>query len=115
MKVTADCDASPEYKNATIRMNSKELSSLSNYDIIATAAHELMHCVVWPLGSWADTLSKKDVHKQELSRHFEETVVTSLERIILPLTVDQIRDDLIELGYDAIDVVFEEVNINHEK
>lgn len=114
MKATADCDAAPEYKSATIRVNLKELEHLTEYVVISTAIHELIHCVVWPLGSWAERLSKNDTHKLNMTTQFEESVVCSLEGIFVPLVLAEVNKELSRRGYAQVDSSFDELVVYDE-
>jgi hypothetical protein len=113
MKHTAYCTANPEYKIASIYVNTSHLTALTHNEVVATALHELLHCIVWPLGEWAGRLSNKDKHKLEITRRYEEEVVTNLERIILPLVQTQLNIKLLEEGYTAVNLDFTDFSINN--
>lgn len=113
MRDTANCEASPEYKVAKIRINSAEIPNLSHEEIVSTAIHELLHCVLWELGEWGYRLSKKDETKLELSRKYEEAAVTQLEKIFLPLMGDAINEGLKEQGYYGVDLTFTDFEVQH--
>lgn len=115
MKETATCEASPEYKVAKIKVNSAEMPSLTHEEIVSTAIHEMLHCVLWELGEWGYTLSKKDEHKLELSRRYEEAAVTNLEKIFLPLVSDVINDTLKQQNYYGVDLTFTEFEVLHDR
>jgi hypothetical protein len=113
MKHTAYCTVNPEYKIASIYVNMAQLKGLTHNEVVATALHELLHCIVWPLGEWATLLSNKDKHKIEITRRYEEEVVTNLERIILPLVQVQLNDKLLEEGYGTVNLEFTDFSVNH--
>lgn len=113
MKNTAYCTADPEYKIASIYVNMTHLKGLTHNEVVSTALHELLHCIVWPLGEWAVRLSAKDKHKLEITRRYEEEVVTNLERIILPLIQEQMNQKLLQEGYTAVNLEFTDFSINH--
>jgi len=113
MKYTAYCSARPEYKTASICVNLTNLRGLTHNEIVATAAHELLHCIVWPLGSWATMLAKSDQSKIELTRRYEEEVVTNLERILVSLMHTQFNTILLAEGYSPINLTFTDFSITH--
>lgn len=114
MRDTADCEASPEYKEALIRINTSHLKSLNYNEIVATAIHEMMHCVVWPLAAWAENLTKTEQQLSICEIH-EETLVTNLEKIIVPLASDVIQAELKSQGYSNIDLEFIQLDVAHEQ
>lgn len=113
MKDTADCEASPEYKEAIIRINLHDLKGLNYNEIVATAIHEMMHCVVWPLAAWAETLSRTE-RDMKICEDTEETLVTNLEKIMVPLASDLIQAELKSCGYSNIDLEFIQLDVAHE-
>jgi hypothetical protein len=113
MKETAYCKVDPEYKIASIHVNLEHLKDLTHNEVVATALHELLHCIVWPLGEWAVRLSNKDKYKLEICRRYEEEVVTNLERVILPLIEAQLNSKLHDAGYETVDLAFTDFGINH--
>lgn len=115
MRDTADCEASPEYKEALIRINTKQLKLLQYEEVVATAIHEMMHCVVWSLAEWAEDLCKKDASKLEMTRKLEEGLVTHLEKVMMNTITEYIQDELTDEGYSNVDMVFTEVEVVHEK
>lgn len=115
MKDTATCEALPEYKNAKIKINASQISALSYEEIVSTAVHEMLHCVLWELGAWGYTLSKKDEYKLELSRKYEESAVTSLEKIFVPLVSDRINDELKNQNYFGVDLTFTDFEVLHDR
>lgn len=114
MRDTADCEASPEYKEAIIRINLNDLKGLGYNDIVATAIHEMMHCIVWPLAAWAETLSRTD-RDMKICEDTEETLVTNLEKIIVPLASEVIQAELKTQGYLNIDLEFIQLDVAHEQ
>jgi len=114
MRDTADCEASPEYKEAVIRINLNDLKGLGYNDIVSTAIHEMMHCIVWPLAGWAETLSRTD-RDMKICEDIEETLVTNLEKIIVPLAADIIQAKLKAQGYLNIDLGFVQLDVAHEE
>jgi hypothetical protein len=115
MKDTAYCIASPEYKMAKIKVNYGQLRSLTHNEIVATALHEMIHCILWDLGSWAHALSKKDPQKSEITRKYEEGAVTALERIFVPLITDYLNDALCNQGYYDVDLTFTDFEVHHDR
>lgn len=113
MKNTAYCTADPEYKLASIHVNLTHIKTLTHHEVVATALHELLHCIVWPLGEWATRLSSKDKHKIEISRRYEEEVVTNLEQILIPLLREHINNKLIEEGYGAVNLKFTDFSVTN--
>lgn len=113
MKDTADCEASPEYKEAIIRINMNDLKGLGYNDIVATAIHEMLHCVVWPLAAWAENLTKTE-QQMDICEQQEESLVTNLEKIMVPLASDLIQTELKACGYSNIDLEFVQLDVAHE-
>ena len=113
MRATANCTASPEYKIARIRMNYNELSGLTHNEIVSTAIHEMVHCILWDLGEWAHALSKKDPQKTEITRKYEEGAVTAFEKILVPLVTDKLNDALKSQGYYGVDLTFTDFEVQH--
>lgn len=114
MKNLADCEASPEYKFAKIRVKLEHLKDLSHNEIVSTAVHEMTHCLLWNLGTWAGILSKKDAHKYEITRQYEESTVTTLEKIFIPLIADILNEELRMQGYSNVDLTFTDFAVNSE-
>lgn len=81
----ADCEAAPEYRQATLRFNPKRIPLA---DLDAYVVHELLHCHVWPLAAAAETLAKGDEVALEFIREREEGLTTELERLVLGLLAD---------------------------
>ena len=115
MKDTASCEASPEYKLAKIKANMNDISTLKHNEIVAVAIHEMIHCILWELGEWAETLSKKDTDKLELTRKYEEGAVTSFEKILLPIVTDRLNEELYAQGYYGVDLTFTDFEIQHDR
>jgi len=115
MKMAADCEASPEYKEALIRANSQVLKELSSYEIISMAVHEMCHCLVWPLAEWTEDLCHRDADKLEMTRKIEEGLVTNLEKILTDMAVDIIQSALDEENYSPLDLTFKELHVYHER
>jgi hypothetical protein len=115
MRDTATCEAAPEYKVAKIRINSYEIPDLSPEEIVSIAIHEMLHCVLWDLGEWGYKLSKKDATKLELSRKYEESAVTNLEKIFRPLLEETINSELRAQGYYNVDLTFTDFGVQHDR
>ena len=79
-KDTANCEASPEYKQAVIYLNMTKLDDTQLEDYVR---HELFHAVIWPLGSLAHDLAGDNKILQEQIRKAEERVCTDLETMPL--------------------------------
>ena len=114
-KNLADCMAEPEYRQASIRLSLTQSKNYTHYEIIATAIHEMMHCVLWPLSQLTTDFSKKDAHKLELSRRTDEAVVTHLERVFTDMAVPYLREELIKQGYQDVIGDFENIRLSHDK
>jgi len=110
----AYCSAHPEYKLATIRVNTKELPRLTHNEIVAVAIHEMTHCILWELGNWAADLTK-DKHKIEIARRYEEQSVTNIEKILVPLLEPILNEALTAEGYELLDLTFTDFVIEHQK
>lgn len=102
MKETATCEAHTEYKFAKIVVNAAELSNMTRSEIISIAIHEMSHCVLWDFGEWAMSLTNNDKHKIQYTRKYEESAITKMEHILLPLAGPIVNQQLIELGYSPI-------------
>lgn len=111
----ADCSASPEYKIATIRLSLTRLKQYSHYEVVQTAVHEMMHCIVWPLTEWAYDLCKADKQKAEMTRRIDETIITHLEKTYSELVLPLIQTELATQNYNDIDVIFENIRVVHDK
>ena len=79
----ADCDAKPEYKEATLRLDPDRVLA-EEWD--GFFAHELIHCHTWPLEKLAEFWAGDDEDKYELARDRAEEVATAIEKVILNLT-----------------------------
>jgi hypothetical protein len=106
MKSAADCQAYPEYKQAGIRGNLTIFKRLSHYEIVQTAIHEMVHCVLWPLVDWTEELCKKNPQKLAMTRKLEEATVTEFEKMLTKLCITELQSQLIELGYAPISTSF---------
>lgn len=115
MKATATCESFSEYKLAKIRMNHGELTRLTHNEIVSTAIHEMIHCILWDLGEWAHRLSKKDPEKIEITRRYEEGAVTAFEKILIPLITDQLNEVLKQQGYYGVDLTFTDFEVHHDR
>jgi hypothetical protein len=115
MKITAHCEALPEYKVAEITMNYNDLSGLTHNEIVCVAIHEMIHCVLWELGTWTSKLSGQNKFKLEVSRKYEEAAVTSLEKILLPLVTTKLNQFLKVQGYQDINLTFTDFMVEHIK
>jgi len=113
LKITADCEAHPEYKLAIIRADSKQLSMLSHYSVVSLAIHEMVHCIVWPLGDWASDLCVYDSVKMEMTRKLEESLVSTFERILTDLCVNSLQKQLTNEGYKNLNMKFDDIEINN--
>ena len=111
----ADCTASPEYKHAIIRLNLSKLNDYSQYEIIQTAIHEMMHCIVWPLTQWSYDLCKTDKNKIEVTRRMDETVITQLEKTYSDIVFISLQKELKELGYGGIENLIQNIVITTDK
>lgn len=109
----AQCTALPEYKEAVIRVHLDKIADLSYYEIVSMAIHECCHCIVWPLGDWAEHLCRGNTDKMKATETLEEGVVTSLERILTDLAADIIQEELSEQGYSNLDLIFKEFVVEH--
>lgn len=110
MKNAADCEAFPEYKEALIRANTTRFPDLSYNEMVSMAAHEMMHCVVWPLTDWTEILCLGNATKLEMTRKLEEGLVTDLEKLIMNFAVPVILERLKSEGYYAVDLSFKELD-----
>lgn len=108
-KTLADCLPRAEYKSMSIRVNTDELKKYNDYDVICTAIHEMIHSLTSDLALWADELCKGDKAKLEITRKYEEALVSSFERIIGDLTIDILQDKLRNEGYPDLDLSFEKL------
>lgn len=115
MKETAYCSAAPEYKMAKIKVNYSHLSGLSHNEIVSVVVHEMIHCILWDLGEWAHSLSKKDPQKSEITRKYEEGTVTSFEKILVPLITEQLNASLRSQGYYGVDLTFTDFEVRHDR
>ena len=111
----ADCQSLPEYKQATIRLSMKRLPEFSHYEVISTAVHEMMHCIVWPLTEWAEDLCKKDAQKLQVTRRLDESVITSLEKIITDMAGPLVKNSLVDDGYEPIDLSYDTIRFVNER
>lgn len=115
MKTTAHCEALPEYKVAEITINANDISGLSHNEIVAVAIHEMIHCLLWELGTWAHKLSGKNKFKLDVSRKYEEAAVTTFEKVLLPLVSKDLNIKLREMGYNDVDLSFTDLTIEHHR
>lgn len=111
----ADCQAQPEYRQAVIRLNLAELKNHTPYEIVATAVHEMMHCVTWPLSQFTHDLCRNDKRKIELTRRTDEAIVTHLERAFTDMAIPYLQEQLAEQGYQPITGGFENIKLMNEK
>lgn len=114
MKGAADCTAYPEYKQAGIRGNLTVFKRLSEYEIIQTAIHEMVHCHLWPLVVWTEELCRKNPQKLELTRKLEESTVTDFEKLLTKLCIEAIQTELVALGYERVSTSFASVQVVNE-
>jgi len=115
MKNTADCEAFPEYKEAVIRCNLKELPKLSHYDVVSVAIHEMVHCLLWSLVEWTESLCKKDASKLSMTSKMEEGVVTDFEKMLVVMAEAILKKELSAQGYSDIELVFTEFEVFNER
>jgi len=99
MTDAAECDASPEYKEAIIKLNVNQLQYWTNYEIVSMAIHEMIHCIVWPMSIWTQDLCNGKEKDIETTRKLEESLVTELEKIFIYWAIDYIKDVLKQEGY----------------
>jgi hypothetical protein len=81
----ASCLAQPEYAAAVVRF---DLAKIHPDEIDSYIVHELLHCHVWALANFGNSACADDPVKLEALRHHEESLVTSLERLVMALTKD---------------------------
>ena len=82
LKHRADCECRPEYNEAILRF---DLSKIKRDQLPAFVLHELLHCLVWKLAAVGERLSAGREADLEAVRVEEESLVTLLERLLLPL------------------------------
>jgi hypothetical protein len=80
----ANCDASPEYKEATLTFDPDRIPT-DPKELDSWIIHELTHCVTWPLETLAEQWGRSESQYQ-FARSTAESVVTNFEHIILNLT-----------------------------
>ena len=78
----ADCEARPEYNEAILRF---DLRKIRRDQVAGFVLHELTHCLVWKLAAVGERLAAGREADLEAVRVEEESLVTALERILLPL------------------------------
>jgi hypothetical protein len=105
----ADCQSLPEYKQATIRLSLLRLPEYSHYEIISTAVHEMLHCIVWRLTEWTEDLCKKDTQKLQVTRRLDEGVITHLEKVITDMVASEVQSELLAEGYGNINLLYNSV------
>jgi hypothetical protein len=76
----ADCDAKPEYREATLRFDPAKVPA-DEWD--GYIVHELLHCWTWPLEKAAENWAGEDEALYESVRDTAEQTVTNLERAFL--------------------------------
>jgi hypothetical protein len=111
MKHAADCEAFPEYKQATIRANLKTFKKLTHYEVIMTAVHEMTHCIVWPIVAWAEELCEGDSQRLEITRKLEEGLVTDFEKILSGLCATILQEELTSQGYSDISFITPQLRV----
>lgn len=109
--VVAYCQPLPEYKQAGIRVNLTRLAELNHYEVVATAIHEMLHCVTWSMTEWAELLCRKDKQKLEVTRKLDEAIVTHLERMLTDMALPLLRSELAAEGYRDLDTEFDTFRI----
>jgi hypothetical protein len=81
---TANCDASPEYRQAKLTFDPERMpTDLAEID--SFCLHELLHCYTWRLEAMAENWGRSE-SQYVLVRDVAETTVTDLERAILNIT-----------------------------
>lgn len=113
MRNAADCDPSPEYKEALIRVKTGELKRITPREVIDLAAHELIHCVVWPMASLSVDLSRGQEDNLERQRQTEEATVTKFTQIIVPLVENLVNEALLADEYEPIDFSTTPLEVRH--
>ena len=111
MKGAADCQAHPEYKQAGIRANLTVFRRLSHYEIVQTAIHEMVHCLLWPIVTWTEELCRKNPQKIEITRKLEEATVTEFEKLLTKLCIDAIQTELTAQGFEKVSETFASVQV----
>lgn len=76
----ADCDAKPEYREATLRFDPDRVPA-NEWD--GYIVHELIHAITWPLEKAAENWAGEDEAHYDTIRDTAEQVVTNLERAFL--------------------------------
>jgi hypothetical protein len=76
----AECDAKPEYREATIRLDPERITDA---EVDAYCVHELLHCWTWALEKAAENWAGEDEALYESVRDTAEQMVTNLERAFL--------------------------------
>lgn len=80
----ACCEANPEYKEATLTFNLPRLLK-TREDVEATVIHELLHCLVWRIAAYAESLCDGEEKALAISSDHEESLTTRLEQLVLGL------------------------------
>lgn len=115
MRDAAECLAYPEYRLANIRVNQNRFNELSQYEVVSTAIHEMLHCITWRFTEWTIDLCKKDKTKLEITRRLEEGFITELEKIITDLAWDFLQTELSSQNYLPLDPLTETLIITAER
>jgi hypothetical protein len=76
----AYCAPMFEYRHAKVNFDLAKWKP--GQDIDAMVRHELLHCVVAGLATWAETMAAGDPARLEVCRREEEALVTALEQIL---------------------------------
>jgi hypothetical protein len=79
----ATCEASPEYKEATLTFNLPRCSAKEE-DLEGCVVHELCHCLTWAQAAMTESLCKTE-YDWERSRVAEESATTELTLLALSL------------------------------
>ena len=74
----ACCQASPEYREATIRFDFDKLET--GDDLTETVVHEVSHCMTWPLHAVAEKLA--DSLAETLPKGQREAVRSALQEYV---------------------------------
>jgi hypothetical protein len=79
----ASCDSQPEYMTASLYFNLKRVPDTES-EIRELVAHEMLHPHVEALAGLANRGARRTPERREAIRVAEETLVTTLSRIVLP-------------------------------
>lgn len=77
---SAACMAQPEYRRAVLQF---DLTKIPAAQLEYFVCHELLHALVWPLANAGHALAKGDPAAIEWVRTEEESLVTTLEHLLV--------------------------------